>query len=211
MLKNVAVGAAVAGIASAIGKSTPNPVKPAYLNRADNYATTESIGDLTAGETKALITQLGWDATQLNYSTDTADNLLGKYNFTAKELVKTGYIKQAAYDRYATDAVNYVSSWTNKDGINSRAAFVAAKQIQEDAVYKLLESNYKTMLNTGAIDSEDANETVAGMLSVSYGLGVENALEWKEKGTGPSVNGKTGEEYFNMGRYAVNALSTKAV
>jgi hypothetical protein len=211
IVKGVAIGGAIAGIASSLGKSASNPVKPAHLNRTDNYASAEPMGILTSSEVKALITQLGWDATKLDYTVVSDNNLLGKYQLSGKQLTAVGYIKKAAYERYADSSVNYVSSWTNKDGINSKSSFIAAKQIQEDAMYNLLSANYKILVDNGSIESNDSAEIIAGMLAVSYGIGVENVLEWKQKGTSEAVNGKTGEEYFNMGRYAINALSDKNV
>jgi hypothetical protein len=201
------------GLVTATGKAVKNPVDPSYMYRSDNPNPTRGVGNLNETQVKAVKTQLAWSESRYNYGATEAvrGNYLGKYQMGAGVLTTQGYIKPDAYARYGTAAVQYPSSWTNKDGINSKEAFLSNASVQERSMDNLLASNYRSLVNNGGIKPTDDPSTVGGMLSSAHLLGATGAKNWRNSGNerigdGADANGTTGSTYFNAGRYAVNTL-----
>jgi hypothetical protein len=196
-----------AGIDAAAGQSVRRAADPSFLNRSDNPTPNSGVGPLSADQTKALKTQIAYSESSFNYGAENQFSYLGKYQFGSAALTDQGYIKPDAYARYGQDAVNYPSSWTGKDGINSKDAFKNNAGVQERAMDNLLQRNYNTLSRTGGVKSTDDPATVAGMLSTSHLLGAGGAKKWRETGVGADANKTTGSTYFNQGRHAVNVLA----
>lgn len=196
------------GPKSAQGQGVTRPVSKTYMDRKDNPDLTEGVGPLTPLQTKALMTQLGYSESAFNYGATNQYNYLGKYQMGAPALADLGYIKRDAYTLYGGNkALNYPSSWTGKDGVNSKEDFLNNSAAQEKAMLSLMKQNYNTLLNIGALKSGDDQCTVAGMLAASHLLGAGGARNWRNTGGGSDANGTTGTTYFNRGRYAVDVLA----
>jgi hypothetical protein len=187
-----------------------NPVNKSYLNRADSPSPTEGVGPLTPEQTKALITQIGWNESGWKYNIENQYNYLGKYQTGAAVLVDQGYIKRDAYQLYGNKAVNYPTSWIGKDGISSKETYLNSGGVQEKVMLTLLKSNYSTLIRTGAIKEGDDQCAIAGMLAASHLIGAGGAKKWRQTGGGQDANGTTGTVYYNMGRYAVDVLAAPA-
>lgn len=200
------------GINDAAAKGVSRPVDPSYLNRSDNPTPSSGVGNLSPDEVKALKTQIAWSESGFKYDATEIKrgNYLGKYQIGAAALVDQRYIHPDAYAKYGTAAVQYPSSWTGKDGIGSKEAFLNNGSVQEKAMDNLLDSNYKTLVKYGGITSSDNSSTVAGMLSTSHLLGAGGAINWRKTGEGADANKTTGTTYFNQGRYAIALLSNNA-
>jgi mannose-6-phosphate isomerase-like protein (cupin superfamily) len=197
-----------AGPLECTGKGVKNQVDPSYMYRRDNPTPTREVGNLDDTQVKALKTQIAWNESRFDYgATERArGNFLGKYQFGSAALVDQGYIKPDAYAKYGTSAVQYPSSWTGKDGVNSKDAFLTNTAIQERSMDNLLDRNYKAMVRNGAIKPTDDASTVGGMLSTAHLLGAGGAKTWRQTGVGQDANRTTGGTYFNAGRHAVNTL-----
>jgi len=195
------------GKESAKGAGVKNPAPTTSMNSANNPTPNTGIGPLNVRETKALLTQLGHSESGSKYGAVNKFNYLGKYQIGAAVLADQGYIKPGAFEKYGNNAVNYPTSWTGKDGILSKESYLTSDQTQEKVMQKLSTSNYKSLVSSGALKSNDDSATVAGMLSVSHLLGSNGAKNWAKTGSGADANGTTGSTYFNMGRYAVDVLA----
>jgi len=196
------------GPKSALTNSIKNPVDKSYLLRNDNPTPAAGIGKLTPVEIKALKTQIAWSESGFKNSAVTpSGSFLGKYQTGAAVLTDQGYIKPDAYAKYGQAAVQYPSSWTGKNGVDSKESFLSNGAVQEQTMTSLLNSNYNTMVRTGAIKSTDDSSTIAGMLTTSHLLGAGGANTWRSTGVGADGNKTTGTSYFNMGRYAVDVLA----
>lgn len=203
------IGSPDKGPTDALTKSVSKPADKSYMSREDNPTPSSGLGPLDATQLKALKTQIAVNESGFKYDvTESArGNYLGKYQMGAAALTDQGYIKPDAYKRYGTDAVNYPSSWSGKNGVTSKDSFLNSPSAQESAMDQLLNSNYKTLNKIGAIKSSDDPATVAGMLSTSHLLGAGGAETWRRTGKGADANNTSGTSYFNMGRYAVNVLA----
>ena len=198
-----------AGPKAAQGVGVKNPVNKSYVNRTDNPAPPGGVGPMNPTQTKALMTQLGWNESGFKYNIANQYNYLGKYQTGAAVLTDQGYIKRDAYALYGNKAVNYPSSWTGKDGIATKDMYLNSAATQEKVMYNLLQSNYKTLVRIGAISPGDDLCTVSGMLAASHLIGAGGAKTWRNTGGGQDANGTTGTSYFNMGRYAVDVLAAQ--
>lgn len=189
--------------------SVNKPCPKNLMNATSNPNPPGGVGNLSTVETKALMTQIAFTESSLNYSASELKrgNYLGKYQIGAAVLVDQGYIKPDAYKKYGTSAVQYPTSWTGKDNVTSKEAFLSNTGVQENSMYTLLNSNYRTMVKTGAIKPTDNKETVSGMLSTAHLLGAGGATTWRKTGLGQDANDTTGTQYFNAGRYANTVLS----
>ena len=195
------------GPVAAKGSGVKNPVNKSYFLRADNPNLSEGVGPLTPEQTKALITQIGWSESTWNYRAVNPLNYIGKYQTGAAALVDLGYIKRDAFQLYGNRAVNNPTSWTGRDGINSKEDYLNNGSVQEKVMMALLKMNYRTLQRIGAIKAGDDQCTVAGMLAAAHLIGAGGAKRWRETGGGADANGTTGTTYFNMGRYAVDVLA----
>lgn len=197
-----------AGPLGATGKGIQRAVDPSYMNRSDNPSPTKDVGNLSSEQVKALKTQIAWSESGYNYGSENQFNYLGKYQMGSAALTDQGYIKPDAYAKYGQAAVNYPSSWTGKDGVNSKESFLSNGSVQERTMDNLLQRNYNTMARTGGIRADDDPSTVGGMLSTAHLLGPGGATNWRQTGVGQDANRTTGGTYFNQGRYAMNVLAT---
>lgn len=184
-----------------------NPVNRSYLNRSDNPTVSEGIGPLSADQVRAYNTQIAWNESSWNYNADNRRGFLGKYQIGAAGLADLKYIKLDAYRLYGDRAVYYPTSWTGKDGINSKEDFLSNNGLQEKIMHEYTKLNYRYLTSNGAIKSGDDICTVAGMLGVAHLIGQGAAKNWRRSAAGQDGNGTTGTTYFNMGRYAVDVLA----
>lgn len=199
------------GPVAATGTGVHNPVNKSYMKRGDNPSVTEGVGTLTADQTRALMTQIAWSESSWKYDIENKFSYLGKYQIGAAVLTDQGYIKRDAFQLYGNKAVNYPTSWTGKDNVNSKDDFLKSGSTQEKMMMTLLKSNYNTLIRIGGIKEGDDQCTIAGMLAASHLIGAGGAKKWRETGGGADANGTTGTMYFNMGRYAVDVLAAPAV
>jgi hypothetical protein len=207
------------GLQDALVSSVVKPADPSLMKRTDNPNPPGGIGKLSQVEVKALMTQIAHNESSFNYNIREAKrgNYLGKYQMGAAALVDQGYIKREAYDKYGTQAVNYQSSWTNKDNVKSADDFLNNPQAQENAMYGNLQTNYDRLVRNGGITPTDDPAIISGMLSTAHLLGaggvikksgeLVGALAWRQTGAGEDANKTSGTQYFNAGRYAYSVLS----
>ena len=199
------------GPREAAGAGVTKPVNKSFLSRADAPTVTAGIGPLSAAMIKALMTQIGWTESGCKYNVVNTIGFCGKYQFGAAALVETGHIKRDAFTLYGGNkAIGIASSWTGRDGLNSKEDFLSNGPVQEKLMQFLLKMNYNNLVRNGGIKEGDDLCTVAGMLSVAHLLGVTGAKRWRSTGGGADAFGTTGTMYFNRGRYAVDVLAAVA-
>lgn len=195
------------GPESALGKSALKPMDKTWLDKPDAPNPPGGIGNLSQFEVKCLMSQIAYNESGWNYRARNQFNYIGRYQFGAMALTDQGYIKAEYQKKYGQNAATRPDAWTGKNGVSSMEDWLNNGGVQENAMYVLLKSNYKTMVNIGAIKSNDDKQTVAGMLQVAHLLGAGGAKEWRRTGGGKDANGTTGATYFNHGRHALTNLA----
>jgi hypothetical protein len=197
------------GIINSIGKEVQGDTCPTdTLNAASTYSPSSDIGGtpmLIAQQVKAMMAELGYFESQF-----TADKVngtqIGKYQVDAALLKDAGYITSA------TASLSSNSSWTGKDGITSQAEFFKAVAFQDIIQYNEFKTNYDALIANSGIKADDDICTAAGMLFVAHQFrSVELAKKWRDTDTGTDTLGRTGDVYFNQGRYAIDVLYAGAI
>ena len=194
-------------------QTVTKPCPREWLSRPDVPNPPGAIGPLSQYQVKCLMAQIAFSESRWNYELREATNgnYLGRYQVGAGALTDLKYMKLEYTQKYSTAAVRYPDAWLGTDKINSDTDFLAAKGIQEAAMYALLKLNYETLIKKidgkQGIVPEDDLCTVAGMLSVAHLLGPAGARRWRYSAVGGDANGTTGATYYNRGRYAIDVLA----
>jgi hypothetical protein len=71
------------------------------------------------------------------------------------------------------------------------------------------QSNYNALAISGTITADLGPELVAGMLAVAHLLGADLAKVWRNTGTGVDAYGLTGNQWLQIGKYAVSILAAQ--
>jgi len=176
---------------------------------------TVTIGNLSKVQFTAYLAQLGKSSsarstpdTPGNYSYVNTSNwavgsprgYIGKYQFSESVLTLQGYIIGDATDP---------SNWTGKDGITSIETFVANAIVQEKIAQAYTQDNYDALALSGTITADMSPDLVAGMLAVAHLLGADLAKEWRNTGNGVDAYGITGNQWMQIGKYAVSILAVQ--
>lgn len=203
-----------------------------YMSRKDAAIPPGGIGPLSVIHVKAIMVAMGFRESTWNYRAINQIGYMGKYQFGAIAMVDRGFIKQDYYNAFKSQGnakiLNNPAAWRspNTDGIYSVQDWLSAPGVQEKVMYEQLVANYKAMTLPGnRLDSKllAASEqgirptddicTVAGMLCAAHMLGAAEATRWRhgKARRGTDAFGTTGEEYFLIGRYAVDVLARAAL
>lgn len=196
-----------AGIESARGKPVSNPCPKNWLDTPFAPNPPGGVGPLDQNQVKCLMAQIAFNESRWQYAIKNQLNYIGRYQFGAAACTDAGYIKLEFFKQYGNRAFNYPDAWTGKNGCTSIESWFSSKGIQETEMYRLLSSNYKTLVRIGGIKSNDTACEVGGMLQVAHLLGAGGAKSWRNSASGADANGTTGEQYFNRGRYAIEVLA----
>ena len=167
---------------------------------------------LTGGQVKALLVQMALSLSNNSYTAVDPTNRVGKYQFSTDVLVSRGYIKEDWYLEHgqsgAKGTVHQLSAWTKKDGISKLTEFLSADQLQESIMYTLLTDYYNALLRNLGIKTGDTPGTIMGMLFVAHMVGTNTAKKWRETGVGQTSSGTNLGDYYSLGKYAGDVLSS---
>ena len=217
------------GPESAKGKAVVSPAPSEKMSSADApkpgpIAAIESkVPGLIATQVKALMIQIGYAESGLNYAAqDVTLGRIGRYKINGNLLRDYGYIKDDYLSNYGTATVFRDDSWTGKDGISTTDDFIAAKGTQDSLMELILNDYYKALVNNQGIKIQDDVCTVAGMMSVAYflrdsergllsGNPPDQARFWREQAnTITNKQKQTCDTPYNQGRYAIDVLAIQA-
>jgi hypothetical protein len=196
------------GPASAQGKSVKRPCPKSYISRSDNPSPPGGIGPLSQFQVKCIMTAMGHAESDFNYGITNTIGFVGKYQFGAAALVETKFLKRDYYNQKPNNSCCKIDqAWTGRLGCTSLASWLKNPAAQEQAMYELVNLNYKNLVNKKGIKPDDDLCTIAGMLCVAQLLGSSGATKWRKTAQGADAYGSTGEKYFNIGRYAIDVLA----
>lgn len=191
---------AIKGLA---GTGVKNPATLADIRKQPIPSST--VGNLSKDQMQALLAAMGHSESGMNYKEDHKGNsFIGKYQVGYEALIDQGYVKTSVT---SNAQLNNPNSWTGKNGITDKQAFLNSPAIQESTIEGIVSSNYKYMIANGAITKDMPPEDVGGMLAVAQLLGAGGAHRWRTTGQGQDANGATGGNYFQKGKYAMTVLA----
>lgn len=207
--------------AGRLAPKTPLPL--GWLGRAEaplarpDWA---SITGLTAIQHKNLLAQIAYDLSAWEYDKIGINNELGRYQFTPSRLEGYNLLTAGSVANYGTDAVNYRHTWRQSNNtyanylsdIGGAQEFLTNQTAQELLAYQFVLDLYNEATRINVIQTADTTDIVAGMLYVSWVLGVGSVVTpANPTGTGAFAwrhfNVGTGADYYNAGRYAIAVLS----
>ena len=197
------------GIINSIGKEVQGDTCPLdTLNAATTYNPSGDVGDtpmLIAQQVKSMMAELGYFESK--FAADKVEgSRIGKYQVDAALLKTAGYVTSA------TATLSSNASWTGKDKITSQQDFFNAVAFQDIMQYNEFKTNYDALIANGGIKADDDICTAAGMLFVAHQFrSVDTAKKWRDSDAGTDALGKTGDVYFNQGRYAIDVLYASAI
>lgn len=198
------------GPASAASQNVSNGMPKEWIGKPDCPNPSSGIGPLSTYHVKCLMAQIAFNESRWDYKVSNQFNFVGRYQFGAPALADCGYIKPDYVKQYGGNkCLNITSSWTNKDGIGSIEDYKSTPSAQENAMFELMNRNYKTLVRIGGIKPDDDLCTIAGLIQVAHLLGAGGAKNWRNSGGGQDANGTTGATYFNRGRYAIDVLANQ--
>lgn len=192
------------GLQAAISQTVKDLVPKNFILSESAVNPPDGVGSLDQLQVKSLLTQMAYTASSFNYSATSSDNLIGKYQMSAKDLADLQYLKPDGVAAYpGNGSIVKSTCWTGLNGVNSLDDWKSNPAAQEDAMFRLMNKNYNTLVRNGGISSSDDQATVSGMLAVAHRLGVDAAKQWRQQGTG----GDQAVDLFNQGRSAVDLLA----
>lgn len=161
------------------------------------------IGELDSTEIRALTAQIGYTESRGDYEKVEPSGFVGKYQFSVDDLETLGYVKEGLSN--TIDSITNPNNWVNKDNIANLEDFLQSKELQEQAMYNLLKSNYATLQSTGAIVKSMTKDVISGLLSVAHLTGANGATTWYKTGRyAINANGYTAADYFNRGKFSTS-------
>jgi hypothetical protein len=161
------------------------------------------IGPLSEEEVRAYMAAIGQAESGGNYSEDRKQtSFIGKYQIGYMALIDTGHVKSSVK---SNAQLNNPNSWTGKDGITSKSAFLTNTKAQDDAMFDITEKNYKALVSKGAITKDMTNAQIGGMMGAAHLLGAGGANTWRKTGQGQDANGTTGDKWYAVAQSGVAA------
>ena len=163
-----------------------------------------TVGNLSKDQMTAYLAQIGKSESGGDYTAVNRLGYVGKYQFGYQALIDGGYVKSNVTSLGQLDNPN---SWTGKDGITDKSAWLNNPSVQETAMMSYTQRNYSTMVRIGAVTADMPPEDVGGMLATSHLLGAGGANSWRKGQGGSDAFGTTGDQYFQKGKFAVAVLA----
>jgi len=110
-------------------------------------------------------------------SVNSITSAVGKFGATVENLQRNGYVRpEAFFNEQLADS----RLWTGKDGINSLEAFYVSEHTQENMIIADLFNAYQGAVLNGAIQDDDEEKIIAGMVLVSLASNAEYARRFRE-------------------------------
>ena len=118
-----------------------------------------------------------------NYQLVSKNGYVGAYQFSAAQLVDTGFIDRTSYSEASASStysqlefVNADSNWHGSGGLSS---FLTNPGQQDSAFEALSNFNRRQLVSSGVLDNTSSGSDTAGMLGVAHLLGPRKAADWR--------------------------------
>lgn len=154
-----------------------------------------TVGPFSNDEWNTYCSVLGKRESGNNYSIVNSLGFSGRWQFGRLALIDGGYVKSGGSGGGAPAAA---SSWTGKDGIASRANWLASKAVQDAAMVVYTQSHYKSFLKNGGLKTNSSKARVAGLLAASHLMGVGGAMKMISGDVMIDANGTTTTSYYKL-------------
>lgn len=164
---------------------------------------TAQIKGLTPSQAKAYQEHIKQRESSGNYTAENRYGFVGAYQMGAPALKEAGLVKMSAPDNNA--ALNDPSNWTISGG---KPAFLASRELQDDAFQKYTNKNYQYLANGRRVNANTPPGEVAGLLAASHLVGGPKVAKDGISGD-TDRNGTKDSSYYASAKAAVLGTPTK--
>ena len=157
---------------------------------------------LSPSQARALIDRIGHRESSDEYGAVNTLGYAGRYQFGPMALVDVGLMHRDALEgprRRVSEIMADSAAWTLPGGVQS---FLSDRFAQDEAMWKLLMRNERTLSRLGLIDDRSPPQEVAGLLMVAHLLGCGGARQFKAGSDGADAYGTSASEYYQLGATA---------
>ncbi|MCJ2030553.1 TIGR02594 family protein [Methylobacterium sp. J-043] len=117
----------------------------------------------------------------------------GRWQFGALALIDTGYVKPG---RTKNSSLLSSTSWTGKNGVNSRDDWLSNWAAQNEAMHAYTKMHYKHLLKLGGLKAGSSLPRIVGLLAAAHLMGVGGAMKLvRGTSTSDAFGTKTGDYY----------------
>ena len=203
------------GLTSAVSKLTAFPVANG-INTANFLKTSQpstGIGALDTTQVQGLLAQTAAGLNQ-SASTVSATTGIGKFGISPQQLEQQGYLKPGVSSAYLdnpaqlSSVLNSPSVWTGKDGISNLTSFAGNTDKQTNIFQGLMQSNYTSLSQAGAITSNLPVKEIAPLLQVANKFGAGSAVAWSKSNAPASIVNEA-NKLAKQGEFAMSFVGTK--
>lgn len=179
--------------------STGNPIYEEKGNfifkSAEVTSLRNSFDPLKPTDIDILFADIANKVSSNNQNKTGTNNELGRYQFTISNLIVLGYLSLPPSQKITKYLVDDTSFWTGLNGIKSKQEFLSNRLVQEEAMLKLTNANYNTLVSFNKISEKDDPKIVAGFLASAHIFGATGADDLEKK----DIYGRQAKEFFNLG------------
>jgi uncharacterized protein (TIGR02594 family) len=155
-------------------------------------ATGGTVGTLSAAQWAQYLDKLGEMESGNNYGAVNRLGYCGRWQFGAGALVDTGYVRAGTTNR----ALLSPAAWTGKDGVDSRADWLARPDAQDAAMLTYTRAHYKSLLDHGELLPTSSAARIAGLLAAAHLMGIGGARQLVDGTITHDANGTTTVKYY---------------
>jgi|TARA_R110000822_G_scaffold246948_1_gene375045 hypothetical protein len=138
-----------------------------------------NVGDLSSDVIKnlsAATVEKAGSGGLLTYI-DPVTSAVGKYGADTVSLINNGFVRPETF--FNGELANS-RMWTGKLGMDGLNAFLGAENVQEDLFLTDIVDDYQNAIYTGAIQGDDDESTIAGMVMVARATNADVASDFRE-------------------------------
>jgi hypothetical protein len=159
-----------------------------------------SFYPLKEGDVNVLLTSLATKLSDRDPTKEGEAGELGLYQISPASLVSLGYLRRPSGGIVDETTAEDENSWTGKDGIRNKSAFLNSNAIQETAMISLIQKNYNTLVRLNKITDNTSVPIAAGLLASAHVVGPKNADKFDKKDT----YGTKARDFFYIGNSSLN-------
>ncbi len=158
-------------------------------------ARTNSNPNQQFGEGSNLMDMLRRRESSGNYGAINNLGYTGAYQFGAPALETVGYLRKGA-GRQGNRALDNPANWTIPGG---KQAFLSNKELQDEAMRKLMQANRSSLERQGIINENTSPQIINAMLSAAHIAGPGGVKALMQGQNRKDAYGTDAQEYYNMG------------
>jgi uncharacterized protein (TIGR02594 family) len=153
-----------------------------------------TVGTLSTEQWATYLNRLGEMESGNNYGVVNRLGYCGRWQFGAGALVDAGYVRPGTTNRNLLSP----AAWTGKDGVNSRADWLARPDAQDAAMLTYTRAHYNSLLEHGELLPTSSPARIVGLLAAAHLMGLGGARHLVNGTVTQDANGTTTLKYYQQ-------------